>query len=79
MDKTTENGRSSGRQPSPAASNKADYLERLQGLVDGMKQSERRATAQSALDQVAKDLGFHVAKTQIQPVQDQDRGFEREP
>ena len=54
---------------------RGEYLEQLQAMVDGVADPERRASAQSALDEVGKDLGFAVAKDT--PVQEQ--GIERVP
>ena len=55
---------------------RGEYLETLQTMVDGVADPERRAQAQSALDEVGKDLGFAVANDT--PVQEQ-QGIERVP
>lgn len=53
---------------------RGEYLERMQGMVDGIQDGERREAAQSALNEVGRDLGFSIATDSPQ----QDAGVERE-
>ena len=60
--------------------NRGEYMERMQGMVDGIQNDDKRAQAQSALDEVGKDLGFEVATSSPEQFQDldRDRSLERE-
>lgn len=60
--------------------NRGEYMERMQGMVDGIQDGEKREAAQSALNEVGKDLGFAVAKDAPQQEQglERQRDFDRE-
>lgn len=80
MDGKLETAGDETGQVSKDVGDRGDYMERMQGMVDGIQDADKREVAQSALNEVGKDLGFEAAKNEPQQEQgvERERDFERE-
>lgn len=81
MDRTTETPNGQTGQSDPGVTNRAEYMQKMQTMVDRIPDTERREEAQSALAEVGRDLGFEAAKSNEREDKglERERDFEREP